>query len=222
MDTSLAHSKHSAFVKTLWQVLHARLTHPTPLIIRSPVPAWKYWGHFAGRALLSTLVAVACFSIGRYFPVSEATPVASPQLALTYPSVTDQPANTDIPPVAAAPTDEPQDTVNNNGLTVQNLAAWNQANDSNRLRYEYTLVNNGQRFVGKATLLLGGHFGGSHDVLEYLGGPSDPKFNLNVSRFLKMEGSISVPAGFTPQTLQLRLSEPSGLRVHHVAAVRAR
>jgi hypothetical protein len=222
MNTSLAHSKHTAFVKTLWHMLHARLTQPSAPVILPPVPAWKYWSRVAGHALLSILAAVACFSAGRYFPVSETTPLSSPQTALTAPAGPDLLANGDLRQEGPAPADVPQDSGLNKGLAVQNLVAWNQTGDSSRLRYEYTLVNHGPRFVGKATLLLGGLVDGSHDVLEYPGDPNDPKFNLNVSRFLKMEGSIAVPAGFAPQTLQLRLSDPSGPRVHHVTVVRSR
>jgi len=208
---------------SVWQTLLERLNQPTAPVITQPVPLWQFVSQRALRVLLWILIPALSFLVGRYFPAAETVPAslsAPIQASTSAPAPNADTAARDDATQPPAATDTPTAAEAGNGLAVQGLSVWIAAGDSRRLHYAYTLVNNGPRFVGQAAFLLSGNLAGERKVIDYPGETNDPKLNLSVSRLLKMEGSVVLPAGFSPQSVQLRLSTPSGVVLDRTVAVR--
>jgi len=227
VSNSLVRSRYSIATTDFWLVLWQFLNRPTAPRIVQPVPAWKYLSYMTAQVMLATAIAVACFTAGRFFPMSAPLPNGGPALILggtAVPAAMQMPTQSETATETATepqpPTSAAQPGGSDHGLTLPEFTAWTASNDPSHLRYAYTLVNTGPRFVGKATLRLGGTRGGNRQVQEYPGPLDNQQLNLNVRRFLKAEGQVDLPPGFIAQTLQLQLQGPDQVLLSKVAVVR--
>lgn len=191
---------------------------PPSIVITEPVPRWKVWvQHTLRIAFLSMFCAVSFYAgvlYGRYPQVGSVAATAA------RPEKTVKPAE----PAAALPAPQPVaspvlpalvlEPRALEGLQIQRLSVSRDPVVSGRLRYEFELLNEGRLYEGSFEFLLQGQQEGRVQQWAFpaVGQAGSAAYRLRVARYLKMDGTIQLPSGFTPQAVVLSLREPAGVR----------
>lgn len=206
----------------------------TPTIqVTIPLTPWqRLW---RGTLMVGGLVVLCgvSFRVGQHYPLGQAA--AAPdatQAAPASPSAPAQPAPaaanvlpaTPLTPAsastapgeaaAATPADAGED-----GLSLKSFSIALDPEAPDRLRYRLILANTGRKFVGSLKFVITGERNGKPEQLHYppAGAPLDPtqasKLRVEVSRFLKTEGTLPLPEGFAPKAATVDLLEPTGVRL---------
>lgn len=98
------------------------------------------------------------------------------------------------------------------GLDIQAFSVVRDSAVPGQLLYEFTISNEGRLYEGTLEFLIQGSQDGRPIVWEYppSGQRTGGKFQMRVGRYMKTEGKIQLPTGLVPETVAIRLREPSG------------
>jgi len=205
----------------------------TPTIqVTIPLTPWqRLW---RGTLMVGGLVVLCgvSFRMGQHYPLDQAAAPGAPQAAPAsvpapaqaapaaanaLPAAPTTPTSASAAPgeaAAAAPADAGED-----GLSLKSFSISLDPEAPDRLRYRLILANTGRKFVGSLKFVITGERNGKPEQLHYppAGAPLDPtqasKLRVEVSRFLKTEGTLPLPEGFAPKAATVDLLEPTGVRL---------
>lgn len=190
---------------------------PTPtILVQLPKPWWLRLLHKTALVGALALFGAAAFRIGQHHPLAPDAPFVPMAVPVAAPVAEPVPAP-GIAAVAPAPSlsDEVPAEAPKDGLELKSFALAADPEAPGQLRYRLTLANSGRKFVGTLRFTVAGERNGKAEQWHHpaAGEAADPKLRVEVSRFLKTEGVITLPEGFAPKAATVDLLEPSGVRL---------
>lgn len=184
---------------------------PPTIVITEPLPRWKALVQRAFRVLGLLLACGLSFLAGVYY--EQQRPRGTPSIAAQPVSGEARPAAVVAAPALPRPQDllEPRAV---DGLSIQSLDIVADAGTPGQLRYQLTVANEGRLYEGQMEVAVLGQVDGRTQLWTHPSGTAgpDPKFQMRVGRYVKSEGRLQLPAGFTPQVIAVRLREGEQVR----------
>ncbi len=187
---------------------------PPTIVITEPLPRWKALVQRALKLLGLLLACALSFLAGMYY--EQQRPRQRGQVpAAVQPAAT--PAERQPAPAAAPVLPRSQELLEPrvvDGLSIQTLDISADDGRPGQLRYQFSVANEGRLYEGQMEFVVLGELDGRPQLWRHPpgGAAADPKYQMRVGRYVKSEGRLQLPAGFTPQVITLRLREGEAVR----------